>query len=83
MIMTHKINVGWVSGANAGFSFYIDDHLFTTMIGDTSAFKLEEVILGPALGLSADDSGSMYFDEFTSSRLIGLTYINLLPTMDK
>ena len=83
MILTHKLDVAWTSGESAGFSFYVDDRLFSTMVGDSSEFQLEEVILGPASGTSAVDSGSMYFDEFTSSRLIGLTYINLLPVAEK
>lgn len=81
VVMTHKINVAWKSGVNAGASFYFDEKLFTTLVGDTSASQLEEVILGPSLGLSAGDSGSMYFDEFTSSRVSGLTYLMLLPTV--
>jgi hypothetical protein len=81
--LTHKIDVSWVSGQKAGFSFYVDDRLASTMTGDTSASQMEEAILGPALGLSAGDIGSMYFDEFTSSRLVGVTYENLLPVLNK
>jgi FtsP/CotA-like multicopper oxidase with cupredoxin domain len=81
--ITHKIDIAWTSGVHAGFSFYVDDHLFTTLSGDTSAYQLDEVILGPSLGLAAGDSGSMYFDEFTSSRLIGLSYMSLLPSISR
>jgi hypothetical protein len=83
MVLTHKIDVAWASGKNAGLSFYLDDKFFSSLIGDTSAFQLEEVILGPALGLSAGDSGSMYFDEFTSSRLPGLSYMSMLPVISR
>ncbi len=83
MSFTHKINVGWVSGSQGGFSFYVDDHLVSSLVGDTSASQIEEAILGPALGLSAGDSGSMYFDEFTSSRLSGLTFLTILPVVER
>jgi FtsP/CotA-like multicopper oxidase with cupredoxin domain len=81
--MTHKLDVAWASGASAGLSFYVDDHLYQTLSGDTSAFQLEEVVLGPSLGLDAGASGTMYFDEFTSSRLLGLTFISLLPSVSR
>jgi hypothetical protein len=81
--ITHKIDIAWTSGVHAGFSFYVDDTLFTTLSGDTSAYQLDEVLLGPSLGLAAGDSGSMYFDEFTSSRLIGLSYMSLLPSISR
>jgi hypothetical protein len=80
---THKIDVAWTSGVTGGFSFYVDDHLFASLDGDTSAYQLEEVVLGPSLGLSSGASGSMYFDEFTSSRLIGISYELLLPVITR
>jgi hypothetical protein len=83
MVTTHKIDVAWASGVVAGLSFYVDDQLFQTLAGDTSAFQLEEAILGPSMGLSAGDSGSMYFDEFTSSKLLGLSYMSLLPFVNR
>jgi hypothetical protein len=82
-VTTHKINVAWTSGQPGGFSFYVDEHLFQSLSGDTSASQLEEVILGPSLGLDAGASGSMYFDEFTSSRLIGLSYMTLAPVVSR
>jgi hypothetical protein len=83
VVLTHKIDVAWTSSVSGGFSFYIDDQLFTSLSGDTSAHQLEEVVLGPSLGLDAGASGSMYFDEFTSSRLIGLSYIAYLPNVSR
>jgi len=44
---------------------------------------LEEVVLGPSLGLSTGASGSMYFDEFTSSRFIGQTYFFMIPVVSR
>jgi hypothetical protein len=81
--ITHKLDVAWTAGAQAGFSFYVDDILFQSMAGDTSAYQLEEVVLGPSLGLSDGASGSMYFDEFTSSRFIGVTYRYMLPSISR
>ncbi len=81
--LTHKIDVAWASGVSGGISFYIDGKLFRTLTGDTSAFKLEEVILGPSLGLSTSAHGSMYFDEFTSSRVPAITYSALLPVVSR
>jgi hypothetical protein len=70
----HKIDVAWKSGASVGFSLYIDDNLFATLTGDTSAYQLYEVLLGPSMGLTAGASGTLYFDEFTSSQLNGVLY---------
>jgi len=83
VVTTHKIDVAWTSGVRAGFSLYVDDHLFASLIGDTSAYQLEEVVLGPSLGLDAGVSGSMFFDEFTSSAVIGQSYNLLLPVVSR
>jgi hypothetical protein len=83
VLLTHKIDVAWTSGVHGGFSFYVDERLASSLSGDSSAYKLEEVILGPSLGLVAGDSGSMYFDEFTSSRVIGISYMTMLPLLSK
>ena len=64
-----EIEVAWLSDANAGFSLFVDGRLTGTVIGDTSAYQLDEVLLGPSSNLAAGASGTMYFDEFTSSRL--------------
>jgi hypothetical protein len=77
----HKIDIAWQSGASAGFSLYIDDTLFTTLNGDTSAYQLDEVLLGPSLGLTASASGTLYFDEFTSSKVNGIQYNLYLPSL--
>jgi FtsP/CotA-like multicopper oxidase with cupredoxin domain len=81
--IAHKLDVAWTSGAQASFSFYVDDNLFASLVGDTSAHQLEEVVLGPSLGLSTGASGSMYFDEFTSSRFIGQTYFFMIPVVSR
>jgi len=81
---THKIDVAWLSGTNGVLSLYVDDVFFATLFGDTSAYKLDEVLLGPTMGLTAGASGTLYFDEFTSSRLNGVQYFSLyLPAVYK
>jgi hypothetical protein len=79
----HKIDVAWLSGSSAGFSLYIDDNLLATLIGDTSASQLDEVLLGPSLGLTTSAAGTMYFDEFTSSKLNGVLYTLSLPVISR
>ena len=68
---------------NAGFSLYVDDALFATLNGDTSGYQMYEVLLGPSMGLTSNSSGTMYFDEFTSSRVSALTYNIFLAVLSK
>jgi hypothetical protein len=81
--MTHKIHVAWMSGSNAGFSLYIDDRLFASLTGNTSAYQLEEALLGPVTGLSSGASGTLYFDEFNSSRMAGVSYAYYFAVISK
>jgi hypothetical protein len=83
MVLIHKIDVCWVSGMSGGLTLYFDGQRYQSLIGDTSASQLEEVLLGPSLGLTAYASGSMYFDEFTSSRVLALSYLALLPSVSR
>jgi FtsP/CotA-like multicopper oxidase with cupredoxin domain len=69
------IEIAWSSSPNASFDLFIND-IGTpqeTLNGDTSAYLLEEVWLGPSAGLVNNASGTMYFDAFESTRtsLIG------------
>ena len=66
----NMIDMAWQSGAQGSFSLFLNEQHIKTMTGDTSAHKLVEVLLGPSMGLSKASSGVMYFDEFTSSRLV-------------
>jgi hypothetical protein len=75
--------VAWESGAQAGLSLYLDDNLFTTLTGDTSSYKLDEVLLGPVMGQTVNAQGTLYFDEFTSSSLSGLSYNIFMPNVIK
>ncbi len=79
----HRIELAWNSGGNAGFSLYVDDGLALSVMGDTSAYQLYEALLGPSMGLSANSSGTMYFDEFTSSRISAASYSLFLTTVAK
>ncbi|MDD5370605.1 MAG: multicopper oxidase domain-containing protein [Anaerolineaceae bacterium] len=69
---THKIDVAYLSDAKGGLSLYIDDAEFATLRGDTSGTQMNEALLGPSMDVSASSTGTMYFDEFTSSRINGL-----------
>jgi FtsP/CotA-like multicopper oxidase with cupredoxin domain len=77
----HKIEVAWLSGTHSGFSLFLDSFLAATVAGDTSAYKLDEILLGPSLGLTANTSGTLYFDEFTSSRISAVQYNSYLPVI--
>jgi hypothetical protein len=79
----HVIEIAWVSGSSAGLSLYIDESLAETVSGDTSAYQLEGVLLGPSAGVTEAASGTMYFDEFVSERLNGVSYNVFLPVMDR
>jgi len=68
----HQLEVAWQSDTNGKFSLFVDRVLAGTVTGDSSAYLLDEVLLGPSMGLSAGTSGTMYFDEFTSSRIIAV-----------
>ncbi len=81
---THLIEVAWLSDVKAKFSLFLDDQLVGTVTGDTSGHMLNEVLLGAVIGLTAASSGSMYFDEFTSSRVNGVANNKVfLPWMNK
>jgi hypothetical protein len=73
-----RLELAWSSGASAGTSLYVNDILVQTLTGDTSGRQLVDVMLGPSGGLSGA-SGSMYFDEFTSTNLNGVGYSIYLP----
>jgi len=77
----HNLEVAWISSTNGGFSLYVDDALVGTMMADTSLYKVDQVMLGPSAGLTAGASGTLFFDEFTSNRLAGLTYMIFLPSI--
>ena len=74
----HKIEVAWQSNASGGFSLYVDDQLLETIYGDTSAYQVDEVRLGPST-VPAGASGTMFFDQFDSNRVNGVEYKLIMP----
>jgi hypothetical protein len=65
----HAIEIAWTSGSPASFSLYVNGVLRQTLNGlNTSAYQLETVLMGPSAGLTAAASGTLYFDNFVSTR---------------
>ncbi len=80
----HQIEVAWVSDAKGKFSLFVDEKLVGTVTGDTSGHKVNLVMLGAVTGLSANSSGSLFFDVFTSTRINGTANNKIfLPWMTK
>jgi len=80
----HLVELAWVSDAKAKFSLFLDEKLVGTVTGDTSGHLLNEVLMGVVTGVSKNTSGSMYFDEFTSSRVLGVANNKVfLPWLNK
>ena len=77
----HSFQLAWRSETEAGFSLFMDGVLVDTLTGNTSAYLVDEVRLGPSNGLNAGSNGVMYFDEFVSSRANGVQYKFYLPSM--
>ncbi len=74
----NHLEIVWEAGADATFAFLLDGVEVETLTGlDTSAYRLEEVWLGPSGNLSAGMSGVEFFDSFQSVRSI--TYSVFLP----
>ncbi len=74
----HKLEAAWKSGS---LSLYADDNLAATLAGSSSDQKLSEVLLGAVSGLSSSTSGTLYFDEFTSSQLNGVQFNAYIPVV--
>jgi hypothetical protein len=68
---SHLIELAWLSGGKAKFSLFFDEQLVGTVTGNTSTHLLNQVMLGAVTGLTAESIGSLYFDEFTSSKIDG------------
>jgi FtsP/CotA-like multicopper oxidase with cupredoxin domain len=77
----HYIEAAWLSGVPVGFSVYVDDHLIGTSTGNTSSQKLAQVWLGPLNGLSGTTSGTLYFDDFSSTRVNGVQFASYMPVV--
>lgn len=65
----NAIEIAWASGNSASASLYVNGTLRQTLTGlNTSAYKLDAVQLGPTAGLNANMAGTLYFDDFVSTR---------------
>jgi subtilisin family serine protease len=65
----HAVELAWQSSTSGSLSLYIDGSLQQTLGGNTSAYQLKSVQLGPSGGLAAGMSGTEYFDAFVSTRI--------------
>jgi hypothetical protein len=77
-----KIGLAWKSGLGLGLSLFVNDALTGSLSGDTSANTLYEVLVGPS-NAPANSSGTLYFDQFTSTRLSLVTTRIYLPGLFK
>jgi hypothetical protein len=71
----HAIELAWSSSAAATVWLHLDGTVADAVIGlNTSAYRLESVLIGPSGGMSASASGSLWFDGLvsTESTAIGL-----------
>jgi len=63
------IEISWARGAAASASLYTGGILRQTLTGlNTNAYQLDQVRLGPSAGLQAGWTGTLYFDDFVSTR---------------
>jgi len=79
---SHQIEVAWSAGTAGGLSLLVDEYLVGTVRGDSSSYVVDQVMLGPSTAMSANATGTMFFDEFTSSRLVGLMHWIRLPMVN-
>jgi FtsP/CotA-like multicopper oxidase with cupredoxin domain len=77
----HLIEVAWNSAVEGGLSLLVDEFVAGSVSVDTSSYVVDQVMLGPSSTLSGSALGTMFFDEFTSSRLAGVTYMRFLPVI--
>ncbi len=75
-----RLELAWSSAASGGLSLYADGFLAQTLTGNTSGRQLVDSLLGPSGGLSGA-SGTLYFDEFTSSTLLGVGFSIYVPVI--
>ena len=64
-----QIDLSWRSGIEGDFSLVVDEKNIGTLYANTDAYKLDQILLGPSMGLTASTAGPMYFDEFTSTTI--------------
>ncbi len=63
------LEMAWTSGTSTAFSLLVNGIAAATLPGlDTSAYRVDEVRLGPSGGLANGMSGTVYLDRFVSDR---------------
>jgi hypothetical protein len=79
-----KIQLAWESKDGATFTLYMNGVIVETLTDlNTAAYTTEEIRLGPSSGLTADMSGTLYFDDFASWRMASMFYIFYIPNLSK
>ena len=73
------IEVDWQSGSAGGLGLLVDDVKVASLIGNTSAYQVDGVLLGPSTGVNASTAGTLYFDEFASNRIQSGPYAVYMP----
>lgn len=68
----HAIEIAWLASTTGALSLRIDGVVRATLTGDTGAYRLDEVRLGPSHGLNRGTRGTEFFDGFVSSRTLDI-----------
>ncbi|TKJ30224.1 MAG: hypothetical protein CEE40_05530 [Chloroflexi bacterium B3_Chlor] len=77
----HLLTIWWESSPAATFHLFIGSPWHEALSGlNTSAYLVDEVWLGPSLGLTAGMKGTEYYDEFVSLRSPGCYHFLPLVT---
>jgi FtsP/CotA-like multicopper oxidase with cupredoxin domain len=83
----HYIEVAWKANTRGGLVIYVDNTQTVTIPGTTGGQTLSKVLLGPSSGMTSTTSGKIYLDDFSSSRLDGVQFldkfINFFPMIAK
>ena len=79
----HYLETSWESGARGWFSLSVNDRLTGATMGDTHTQSIQSVVLGPSSGGSASSSGTMYFDDFGSTKLNAIPVLVYAPIMGR
>jgi hypothetical protein len=65
----NRLEIAWASGTSATFDLHINGVVVQSLTNlNTSAYRLETILLGPSQGLTGAMTGVEYFDAFVSKR---------------
>ncbi len=74
------LEIGWESDSTGTLLFSVNGELQQALKGiDTSAFLLDEVHLGPSIGLTDGSLGAEWYADFISMRTLSVQFISRLP----